>query len=239
MAQNSYDAWNAAGTEYVSKREYYGRILVDCVAMVFPGQKGSGQKPVPYDPQVHQGARPFTQISLQLDPLPEMNLSYPIERNLSNFDADWNKITMPSIRQVGYVTADGRCDLHKFDKSYVKFEIIPGFRKNKDPNKENYTTIKFTAAYKSEAECRKAYLEENGADAEFANAATSSTEQKADTSAAMEFVKAVIKKSREDGKDVGGILDDVKKFIADSGPLCAGLSITSPEVIEAINEPPF
>ena len=140
---------------------------------------------------------------------------------------------MPSIRQVGYVTTDGRCDLHKFDKSYVKFEIIPGFRKNKDPNKENYTTIKFTAAYKSEAECRKAYLEENGADAEFANAATASTEQKADTSAAMEFVKAVIKKSRADGKDDG------KKFIADSGDLCAGLSITSPEVIDAINEPPF
>ena len=238
MAQNSYDAWNAAGTEYVSKREYYGRILVDCVAMVFPGQKGSGQKPVPYDPQIHQGARPFTQISLQLDPLPEMNLSYPIERNLSNFDADWNKITMPSIRQVGYVTADGRCDLHKFDKSYVKFEIIPGFRKNKDPNRENYTTMKFTAAYKSEAECRKAYLEEYGGDAEY-QAETSTTTEQVDTSTAMPFIKAVIKESRGKGKDVGGILDDVKKFIADNKEVCAGLSITSPEVIDAINEPPF
>ena len=233
---NQYDAWNAAGTEYVSKREYYGRILVDCVAMVFPGAKGSGQKPVPYDPTVHTNARPFTQISLQLDPLPEMNLSYPIERNLSNFDQDWNKITMPSIRQVGFVTADGKCDLRKFDKSYVKFEVIPGFRKNKDPQKENYTTIKFTGAYKSEAECRKAYLEENGADAELGP--VTPTEQ-TDNSTAMSFVKAVIKESRATGNDVGGILDDVKKFISDNKEVCGGLSITSPEVIDAINEPPF
>ena len=235
---NTYDAWNAAGTEYVTKREYYGRILVDCVAMVFPGQKGSGQKPVPYDPSIHGNARPFTQIELQLDPLPEMQLSFPIERNLANFDADWNKITMPSIRQIGFVTADGKCDLRKFDKSYVKFEIIPGFRKNKDPNKENYTTMKFTGAYKTEADCRKAYLEENGADAEYAPASTT-TEQTADTSTAMTFIKAVIKDARSKGKDVGGVLDDVKKFMDDNKEVCSGLSITSPEIIDAINEPPF
>lgn len=235
---SNYDAWNAAGTEYVSKREYYGRILVDCVAMVFPGAKGSGQKPVPYDPTIHANARPFTQISLQLDPLAELNLSYPIERNLSNFDADWNKITMPSIRQIGFVTADGKCDLRKFDNSWVKFEIIPGFRKNRDPSKENYTTMKFTAAYKDEAACRKAYLEENGADAEFTTTTAPATES-ADASAAMPFIKAVIKDARNKGKDVGGILDEVKKFIADNAEVCAGLSITSPEVIDAINEPPF
>ena len=234
---NTYDAWNAAGTEYVSKREYYGRILVDCVAMVFPGQKGSGQKPVPYDPAIHGNARPFTQIELQLDPLPEMQLSFPIERNLANFDADWNKITMPSIRQIGFVTADGKCDLRKFDKSYVKFEIIPGFRKNKDPNKENYTTMKFTAAYKSEADCRKAYLEENGADAEYAPAPA--TEQTTDTSTAMTFIKAVIKDARAKGQDVGGVLDAVKSFMDDNKEVCSGLSITSPEIIDAINEPPF
>ena len=241
MPNYSYDAWSSAGTEYVSKREYYGQILIDCVAMVFPGPRGSKERPVPYDPQVHKGMQPFTQITMTLDALPEMQLSRPVECNWSNFDQDWNKISMPSIRQLGFVTADGRCDLRKFDHSFVKLEYIPGFRKNRDPEKDNYKTMKFSAVYADEKACRTAYLDENASSAEFSmpiaeEPVTATEESKA---SAMLFIKAVIKDSRGKGKDISGILDDVRKFIAENQSTCAGLTITSPEVIDAINEPPF
>ena len=240
MPNNNFDAWSMAGTEYVSKREYYGQILVDCVAMVFPGPRGSKERPVPYDPEIHKGMQPFTPINMTLDPLPEMQLSRPVESNWSNFDQDWNKISMPSIRQLGFVTPDGRCDLRKFHKSYIKLEYIPGFRKNRDPEKDNYKTMKFSAAYADEKACRAAYLEENSANAEFSapvpEAAPASEDAKA---SAMIFIKAVIKDSRSKGKDVSGILEDVRKFLSENAGTCAGLAITSPEVIDAINEPPF
>ena len=242
MSENNFDVWTMAGTEYVSKREYYGQILVDCVLMVFPGPKGSKNRPVPFDASVHKGLQPFVQITMTLDPLPEMQLSRPMENNWANFDQDWTKITMPSIRKLGFVTADGGCDLRKFDHTFVKFEFIPGFRKNRDPDKENYKTMKFTASYADETACRTAYLAENSANAENSQpeeTAAAAPASDDNDSTAMAFIKSVIKDSYKKGKDVGGVLNDVKTFIANNKEMCAGLSITNPAVIEAINEPPF
>ncbi|MBQ1507091.1 MAG: hypothetical protein IIZ36_01545, partial [Ruminococcus sp.] len=134
--QSSYDPWEAAGTEPTNTREYYGQILMDCVAMVFPGEKGSGQRPVVYDPTRHAGKRPFTQITATLDPLPEMGLTRETSSNWQNYSSDWLKITMPSIKNLGAFSNDkGGVDLRKFNKQWVKFQFVPGFVKNKDPEK--------------------------------------------------------------------------------------------------------
>ena len=234
-----YDPWKAAGSESVNTREYYGQILVECVAMVFPGEKGSGQKPVAYDPKIHQGKRPFTQITMKLDSLPEMQLSTETSKNWQNYSADWTKITMPSIRKLGFVTKEGECDLLKFNNSWVKFRFIPGFTKNRDPEKPNYKTMEFLAVYKNEAECRKAYLTENGQDSEPSHTEPKSTSNEA-VESALKFVRSIAENAMKAGNPVGEAVDT---FLAQNAAACAGLKIDSPEIQALLKDfddnPPF
>ena len=85
---NEYNAWKMAGSEPANTREYYGQILIDCVLMVFPGEKGSGQAPEPYDKAKHGNKRPYVQISATLDPLPEMQLARETSSRWQNYSAD-------------------------------------------------------------------------------------------------------------------------------------------------------
>lgn len=233
---STYDAWAAAGIEPVNSREYYGQILIECVAMVFPGAKGSGQRPVVYDPQIHVGKQPFTEIKITLDPLPEMQLSNETSKSWQNYSADWTKITMPSIRKLGFTDKNGACDLRKFDKSWVKFKFVPGFSKNKDPEKSNYKTMEFLAVYKNESECRKAYLAENTSNAEVKPQSTSTPA----VESALVFVRSIAENALKSGNDVGEAVDE---FLAKNAAACAGLKIDSPEIQAMLQEfndnPPF
>ena len=237
MNQN-FDVWAAAGTEPTNARMYYGQIKFDLVAMVFPGEKGSGMKPVLYDPSVHQGKQPFVQITARLNPLAEMQLTRDTYSTWQNYNADWVKVTMPSIRKLGVVNADGSCDIKKFDGSWMKFRFVPGFTKNRDPEKPNYKTMEFLAVYKDKKECQKAYLAEN----------TSSAEKKAEpqpttnpaTESAMKFIRSIAENAMKSGNDVDEAVD---KFLAENSAVCAGLTISSQEVQALLKEfddnPPF
>lgn len=231
MTQQTIDPWDLAGTESVNTKEYYGAIVIDCVTMVFPGEKGSGQRPVAYDPAIHKGKQPFVQITATLDPLPEMMLSRETSCNWQNYSADWTKITMPSIRKLGFVTADGRCDLRKFNKSYVKFHFVPGFTKNRDPQKENYKTIEFLKVYKNAKECL-ADFQANNTDAA-ADPAPATTN---DNAMALQFVQSVIDDARKNGKDVTAAVED---FLTKNAALCNGLTAKSPEVLDLLSDPAF
>ena len=133
------DPWEAAGIEYVPTYEYYGQIQINPVWMVFPGEKGSGQRPVPYNPQAHKDKRPFLQIEARLAAIPDQKLSFAMEMKWAQFDQDYQKISMPSIRKIGFVTPDGKADLKRLNGQWVKFESVEGFRQNKtSPEKGNY-----------------------------------------------------------------------------------------------------
>lgn len=235
---NQYDPWKAAGTVPTSTREYYGQILISCVAMVFPG---GGQRPEVYDPSRHT-KQPFTQITATLDPLPEMQLSRETSCNWQNYSSDWVKITMPSIRQLGvqFVDPDGAVDLRKFDKSWVKFQFVPGFTKNRDPEKPNYKTMEFLKVYKSEAECRKAYLAENTSDAEAPAPATPQSTADPAVESALKFVRSIAENAMKKGSEVPEAVDN---FLQQNAAVCAGLKIDSPEIQALLQEfdenPPF
>ena len=233
MNQQSYNPWKAAGVEPVNTRNYYGQVIVECTAMVFPGEKGSGQRPVPYDPQIHAGKQPFTQIMIKLDSLAEMQLSNETSKTWQNYSADWTKITMPSIRKLGFVDKDGACDMQKFNKAWVKFQFVPGFTKNRDPEKPNYKTMEFLEVYKNEAECLNAYRLENGQEAE----TPSHTEPKSQTNeavaSALKFVESIAENAMKSGHDVAEAVDT---FLAQNAAVCAGLKIDSPEIQALLKE---
>lgn len=241
MPNNNLNPWKIAGTEPTNTREYYGKVDVDCVLMVFPGEKGSGQRPVVYDPNEHGNKQPFAQITITLDPLPEMQLANLTTKNWQSYNADWLKITMPSIRKLGFVDSDGACDLEKFNGSWVKFQFVPGFQKNKDPEKPNYKTMEFLKLYKNEAECRNAYLAENGSNAE---KPVPHTEPKSETNeavaSALKFVRSIAENAMKAGNSVPEAVD---AFLTQNSFACAGLKISSPEIQEMLKDfdenPPF
>lgn len=242
MTAQTYDPWEAAENAKERERAYYGKIMVDCVAMVFPAK---GQRPVVFVPGQYPNAQPFSQISIQLDPLPEMQLSKPVANNWQDWNADWIKITAPSIKDLGFIKPNGGVDLHGFNEKWVKFTYEPGFSKNKDPEKPNYKTMKFVALYPNEAECRKAYLQENtsqsgiNANPAAVPAAAAAPSDPA-VASAMIFVRSIAENAMRAGNPVPETVDD---FLQKNAAACAGLTISSPEVQALLQEfadnPPF
>lgn len=236
------DAWELAGKIPANTREYYGQVMIKCEALVFVGEKGDGSRPVPYNEQVHKGKRYFIQVEIKINPLPEMQLERECKANWQTYNADWLKITMPSIRKLGFVNQNGEVDLKHFDRQWVKMQFIPGFSKNKDPEKPNYKTMEFLEVYPTKEACRDAYLAENGADA-----ATPHTEQKqpqSETSAAVKSALVFVRSIAENAMKAGNpIPETVDAFLTQNVEACAGLKIDSPEIQALLKEfddnPPF
>ena len=236
---NVMDPWEAAGTEYVPVYEYYGQVQMTPVWMVFPGEKGSGQRPVVYNPQAHAGKRPFLQIEARLNVIPDQPLNYAMEQKWTNFDQDWNKITMPSIRALGFIREDNKCDTKRFNGQWVKLESVEGFRPNKNnPEKGNYKTWKFTAVYKDRDACRQAYLAEhpeNGAPV------TSAPQQSTivPNNVALQFIETTINEAYKGGAQYEDVVEKVRAFITANASACGGLTVDSPEVRELLEQVPF
>ena len=237
------DPWEAAGTEYTPTYDYYGQISLNPVWMVFPGEKGSGARPVPYNPQTHAGKQPFLQIEAKLAPIPDQKLSYPMEMRWNSYDQDWNKITMPSIRSLGFIREDGKCDTKRFNGQWVKLEKVEGFRQNKNnPEKGNYKTWKFTAVYADRDACRNAFLTEHpdsGTPAPTAATAPKPAANDPAKATALQFIDATIKEAYRNGAQYDEVCEKVDKFITANAAACAGLTIDSPEVRELLDQTPF
>ena len=237
------DPWDVIGTEYVQTYEYYGQIDIKPVMMVFPGEKGSHQRPVVYDPKIHAGKNPFYQIQARLQVIPDQPISYSMERNWKQTDPDWNKITMLSIRKLGFVRADNVVDVRRFDGQWVKLENVEGYRQNRtEPEKGNYKTWKFTGVYADKEECRKAYLTEHPQSGNEPTAAASTSSPIIDDQAkkfALQFIETTIKEAYKNGAQYEEAAQKAEQFINANAAACAGLTIDSPEVKDLLNDVPF
>lgn len=235
---DTFDPYEIAGSEYVPVREYYGRMSATCVAMAFPGEKGSGQKPVPYNPSIHTERQRFVQTEFRLSPLPEQQLSKPVEARWSNYDSDWTKITRKSLIDLGLINAAGNADIRRFDGMYCKLEWVEGFRKNKDESKGNYKTMKITGLYKNEADCRSAYQKEV-AGGEAAASAQPVVNDPAKASA-LAFIESIIQNAwKVPGAQYEDVHEKTDRFIQENAAACAGLTVDSPEVRELLEQIPF
>lgn len=240
---NVVDPWDLMGQEYVPVYEYYGQVQFNPVYMVFPGEKGSGQKPVPYNPQAHADKRPFLQIEARLSAIPDQKLSFAMEQKWSNFDQDWQKITMPSVRKLGFIKPDNKVDFQRFNGQWVKLENVEGFRQNKtNPEKGNYKTWKFTAVYPDREACRNAFLTEHPQDGNTPAPKATTQPAAADDPAkkiALQFIETTIQGAYKNGAQYEDVVEKVRDFITANAGSCAGLTIDSPEVRELLDATPF
>lgn len=238
---NVMDPWEAAGTEYVPVYEYYGQVQMTPVWMVFPGEKGSGQRPVVYNPQAHAGKRPFLQIEARLAVIPDQPLNYAVEARWTNYNQDWQKITMPSIKKLGFITSDGNADCKKFNNQWCKLQQVEGFQQNKsNPEKGNYKTWKFTAVYSDRESCRQAFLTEHPQDGT-TSAVPAQSQPVIDPSKkiALQFIETTINEAYKSGASYEDVVEKVRTFIETNASACAGLTVDSPEVRALLDAIPF
>lgn len=237
--ENGMDYLAEAGREIVRTDEYWGQIKVAAAAMAFAGK---GQKPAPFDPAIHSAKNRFIEIEMILDPLPECPTRFPVTMRVADFSADWQKIGLRSIKECGLVTDSGTADMHRLADSFVRVAQVPGFTKNRDPEKENYRTLKFLKVFANEADCRADYYDAIG---ETPDAPVSTQRAAAPKAAspnvtiALDFVKSYVKAQRSLKTPESEIRDGLKRFISENKMVGDVLSIDSPEVTEILNEPPF
>ncbi len=226
---------NEAGAEINYTNEYWGQVQIDCAKMVFPGDKGSKEKPVLYEETVHKDKKPFLQLEILVDVLPECQAQFPVTLKTPTYAKDWQKIGIPSIKDLGLVTDQNGADLEKLNGMWARVAQVPGFQKNKDPEKENYKTLKFVKVFASQAECladfeaaQGEYVHDTERDA---GVATLSGNKQI----ALDFIESFIKAQYGIGKKADEVEKELKKFIAETPIVSSQLTFESPEVVELLN----
>lgn len=157
MADNqtvTNDPYESANEATVRPRDYYGQIHIDAWFCIL--QKGVGK--VSFDPQQHNVDQRCTAITMSMIPLPDMNITFKLERETIAESREWAGIILPSIKAAGIASvkdANGK---------FAKMQQVPTGRKYRTSTGEEReaTTFKVLAFYSDEAACRQAYYAETG-----------------------------------------------------------------------------
>lgn len=153
------DAWDEANNATPPVYEFFGRVQFSPWNAFFPGkdENGGSQKPVVFNPQVHDIKKMSTIIDAVIIPISQQNITKEVKQNFTSFSSDWTRIVLPSIKALPGIT--GIRDLH--DK-YVRVQSVPGKRKRLDKDTgedtgEFWSTWKFVEVFANEAACVAAY----------------------------------------------------------------------------------
>lgn len=147
------DPFEAATHAKAPVAEYFGELFLDTWFCVF--EKGVGKRP--FDNLSDDLSRRAVAVDMQVNPLPETNLKFNLERKLVADSIAWANITWPSLKQFGLHMAN------EANNRYVRVRLVPAGRTyiGKDGSKKEETTFEFLALYADENACREAYLNRN------------------------------------------------------------------------------
>jgi len=95
---------------------------------------------------------------MSMIPLPEMNITFKLERGLIAESREWAGVVLPSIKAAGVAS------VREANGKFAKLQQAGTGRKYRTPAGEEReaTTFKVLAIYESEAACRDAYYAETG-----------------------------------------------------------------------------
>lgn len=153
MATNDPMQSAIEATEY--SNDFYGKVEVSAKFVY----SAKGEKPRDFV-DGDDIKRRSTEVALSLTTIDAQGLTRPvIERRHLNWTPVWKNIVWESIKSLGFI------DLYALNGAYVKATMVPTGRvyTSKTTGKEvAESTMKFVAAYASEADCIKAYEAESG-----------------------------------------------------------------------------
>lgn len=217
------DPYERAAKAQLRPREFWGQVQIDAWLCVLVMGKGK----VPFDPAQHREDRACTALNIAVLPLPEQNITFPIERELIAESNEWIKIVWPSLRQFDLETpkdAKGK---------WCRARFVPTGRTYTNANGEEKeaTTFEFLALYDSEDACRAAYLEgsNNPAADHGSGGETGTAVNDPERHTALEFVKVLAKAH-------GGDAETLAAEMAKMPLIAKHFSIDSPEVQELLTE---
>jgi len=233
MSEKIYDnALEDAENPNVIQNTLWGKIYVDASYWHFPG---GGASPEPYDPQntEHTTKRPAVKVSLQLEPLPELQLAFEQKLNIFTFSDDYVKVVLPSIKSLN-LTKDGKNVLKALHNQWCRIERVEGFQQNKKNPDRNYLTWKFEKVFSNEDECRNDYLSQFYPDS---NSSSKSKPTDPKIENALAFAKIFVDEACKKAKGNRSIIEGFLKAKFDMNPDVGNyLKVDSPEIQEMIDE---
>lgn len=139
------DALNQAMTATGRDRHYFGQVQTDWYFCVL--QKGAGK--VLFDPQQHSADQRRVAITISLAPLPSDRVPTPqaIERSMVDFERDWTRYTLPSLKALGL-------DLNGVRGQWAQVKLTKTSEyTSSDGTVKDRTAIVFVAVYPDQAAC--------------------------------------------------------------------------------------
>ena len=239
MSTATADVWDAIDNPQVRAgvSDYYGQVKVDTFFCVLV--KGTGK--VPFDPQKHSADQRRTSIEIAMFPLPEMNISYDVSRNMLAKSREWAGIVLPSIKNLG-ISAQGLNN----QWVHLRTKSTGSTYTNKNGETRERTTFEFVALFQDEATCRAAYnsaaadgpapVQQPAPAAAPPNGNGNGAGSQKEKDAALKFLKVIVENAARGQTDLGIIQATVAANIANMAPIAKFFTGDSPETMQLIME---
>lgn len=246
MTTQFVDPWDSA--EHAQEPQFSNIIWGQCEARSWWCVLEKGVGKVEFDPQMHSPDQRRTAIDIIIRPLPEMNLTFDLARNMIAESREWASIVLPSIRDLGISPK-------QLNDSWVKVQTIP--LTDKAGNVVTYTdssgvvkektAIKFLAFFKDEAECRADYFANSGKtpqqDTQYPGAGNSnggngngSGSAGKERETALKFLRVFVKNACRGQSDLEAVRNTLASQIAQQPLVSKYFTVDSPETVELIAE---
>jgi hypothetical protein len=145
-----YDPYAAAmnAEERKSDGIWFGQMFIDVWAVFLK----KGEKKVPFDLAIHEERYRYTQLKLELIPLPDYDVTFTILREMIAEFGEWPRLTLPSVKALNV-------DLRNMDKAWVRIKLQPTGEKytNRRGEEAERTALIFEAVFADKESCRAAW----------------------------------------------------------------------------------
>lgn len=224
---NIWDKANEVSEESVKaglSNDFWGQVRLDLweCALV----PGVGK--VPFDPNQHK--RMSIAIDLFVDPLADTGLQWSLERHLVEFEPDWYRFTLPSMKDceggVSHISAVpgkwARVTQVETGEEYT----------DKSGNQRKKRAIKFLKLFENEEACRLDYLTSERSGAQAQPVEQSEDEQARETG--LSFLKVIVANACNGQGDLNTIRGTIQANISLYPVVSKYFTVDSPETVELI-----
>jgi hypothetical protein len=239
MQMQTVDPWDSVDNPQFRVPEYWGNVKIDTffAALV----KGVGK--VPFNPSNHSADQRVTAIEINIAPIAEQNVQFPVSRSLIAESKTWAGMVLPSIKALGL-------SVRELNGKWVHVTAKPTGRTYTNSNGEikEETTFEFTAVFPDEKACKDDYAARghstpsaltptSAAPAPAATTTTSTTGNGSkEQETASKFLKVIVENACKGQQNLEVIRNTVAANLATMPLVNKFFSVDSPETMQMIME---
>lgn len=216
----TYDPYESAmnAKEKQSDGVWFGQLFVDVWAVYLK----KGEKKINFDPSRHDDRYRYTQLKLELIPLPDYGVTFTILREMIAEFGEWPRTTLPSVKALNV-------DLRNLNKAWVRIKLQPTGEKytsNRGDERER-TALVLEAVFKDQASCAEAWRIYSGEAFNSAEEIAAPPDNGKEKQTAALFLKPL-------WTQAGGDLTKMATLLAGNPLTSKFFTISSPEVVNLV-----